>query len=104
MSGWCSRSSDRRPTKRGEICDRLTSPMIADYCAALGLHPFEENFYGRRALLLEHPGEFLPPYSHRLTMVRMSVAEVQVEIGILPGETAGQPGCSSSSTACAECP
>lgn len=78
--------------KARRIRDRLTSRMIDDYCAALGLHPFEEDFYGPRALLLEHPVECLPPYFDRSTLVQMSLTEVQAEAGIVPGEAAGLPG------------
>ncbi|GEO95832.1 hypothetical protein [Kocuria turfanensis] len=56
-----------RPFERTEaygarrIRDRLSGEMIADYCAALGLFPFEEDFYGPRGLLLEQaPESYLP--------------------------------------------
>lgn len=78
--------------KARRIRDRLTSQMIADYCAALGLYPFEEDFYGPRGLLVDKSEAYRESPSDPDPFVEKSLAEVQAEAGIVPGDAAGLPG------------
>ncbi|MGQ1795514.1 hypothetical protein ACT4S5_00035 [Kocuria oceani] len=78
--------------KARRIRDRLTSQKIADYCAALGLYPFEEDFYGPRGLLLDQSAAYLQGRQEANPLVQKSLAQVQAEAGIVPGEAAGLPG------------
>lgn len=78
--------------KARRIRDRLTSRMIADYCAALGLYPFEEDFYGPRGLLLDQAAAYLQGRQEANPLVQKSLAQIQAEAGIVPGEAAGLPG------------
>lgn len=40
---------------RRKIRDRLTPAMLTRYAAALGIHPFDEAFYGTRGQLIDSP-------------------------------------------------
>jgi hypothetical protein len=40
--------------KNKRIRDRLTPAMLQRYCAALGIHAFDEAFYGNKAYLVEN--------------------------------------------------
>ncbi|WP_433380778.1 hypothetical protein ACQPZX_15920 [Actinoplanes sp. CA-142083] len=44
---------DEAAYARRKIADRFTEDMLADYCAALGLHPFDDDFYPGPSILLE---------------------------------------------------
>ncbi len=59
--------------------DRFTSAMAADYCRALGVRPFDSDFYGRRAVLLENPA-VVPPGARILDL-----QATQHWLGIVPG-------------------
>ena len=40
--------------RRRRVRDRLTSDMLAAYCGALGIRPFDESFYGPVGQLVEN--------------------------------------------------
>ena len=80
-----------RAYRARRIRDRLTSRMIADYCAALGLYPFEEDFYGPRGLLMEQSVEQYLPAFDPSGLVEKSLVQVQAEKGIVPGAAASLP-------------
>jgi len=66
------------------VRDRLTPDMVAEYCAAVGIHAFDATFYGPRAILIEerYPWWFylrVPEFRLR----RMSCAEYQRQHGII---------------------
>lgn len=66
------------------IRDRLTSRMVADYCAALGLLPFDPDFYSGRGVLVTST-----PAGVGRTM---ALSKAQKELGIVPGACAQVPG------------
>jgi hypothetical protein len=68
------------------VRDRFTSAMLADYCAALGVRPFDESFYLERGLLVQSPVS-VPPGGKVLTL-----AETQEWLGIVPGVADQVPG------------
>lgn len=68
------------------IRDRFNSEMLAEYCAALGLHPFVAEFYGPQARLVETA--FTPPPEAKV----LSLAEAQRWSGIQPGLAETLPG------------
>lgn len=72
----------RRRRKR----DRFTSDMLAEYTAALGLRPFDEDFYAPRAVLVESE-QPLPEGCPEMTL-----AEAQARQGIVPGVADTLPG------------
>jgi hypothetical protein len=64
--------------------ERFTSHMLADYCAALGLRPLDEDFYKPRAVLLES--------STPEAALEMTLPEAQARQGIVPGVADSLPG------------
>jgi hypothetical protein len=40
--------------QRRRVRDRLTPDMLATYCGALGIRPFDQAFYGVRGQLVEN--------------------------------------------------
>jgi hypothetical protein len=68
---------DRYAARR--IRDRFTSRMLADYCAALGVRPFEEAFYRDRGALVESTFR-MPP-----DVESMTLEQAQKLLGIVPG-------------------
>jgi hypothetical protein len=47
--------------------------MLESYCAALGIRPFDETFYGRRSLLVHQLTKF-PSTSPRTTFQEVRAA------------------------------
>lgn len=62
-----------------KVRDRFTSHMLAEYCAALGLQPFDSDFYKDRGILVENNVEV--PQAGKI----LSIAETQKWLGIRPG-------------------
>ncbi len=69
---------------RRRVRDKLTTEMVATYCAALGLEPFDEHFYGPRGVLVESVG------GEALSI--KTLAETQQTLGIVAGVADGLPG------------
>jgi hypothetical protein len=69
-----------------KIRDRFTSEQLAAYSAAMGLRPFDEDFYRPAGVLVESPVA-VPPGAAVLPL-----AEVQRRLGIRPGVAADIPG------------
>jgi hypothetical protein len=76
---------DAERYKARRIRDRLTSQMVADYCAALGLFPFNPTFYSRRGVLVSStPAEGAGR--------SMALSKAQKLLGIVPGAGEYVPG------------
>jgi len=58
------------------IADRLTSEMLEDYCGALGIKLFDEDFYGGAGVITHSSPWFLP----RLPTV--TLAEARKQLGL----------------------
>jgi hypothetical protein len=64
---------------RRRVRDRFTADMLAEYCAALGIEPFDEAFYGPSAVLLTSDAPTAPDGKV------LRLAEAQAWFGIRPG-------------------
>jgi hypothetical protein len=69
-----------------KIRDRFTSDTLAEYCAALGVRPFDEDFYGPDALLLTSAVQTAPDGKV------MTIEQAQQFYGIDPERDAMVPG------------
>jgi hypothetical protein len=58
------------------VRDRFTPKMLTEYCAALGLEPFDAGFYPGPSVLVESPQAILPG------LAALSLADVQKRDGI----------------------
>jgi hypothetical protein len=56
--------------QRPRVRDRLTPAMLADYCSALGIRPFDESFYGTAGHLVENVGVTAPVRTETLEQAR----------------------------------
>jgi hypothetical protein len=66
------------------IRDRFTSGMLAEYCHALGVRPFDPDFYAPQAILV-----------HSRTgrgLGKETIEQAQRRLGIVPGTAAALPG------------
>jgi hypothetical protein len=63
---------------RRKATDRFTSAMLVDYAAALGLRPFEEDFFPGPCVLVRNPS--VPPPNGFV----LSIRETQQRYGIVP--------------------
>lgn len=70
------------------VRDRFTTTMLSDYCAALGLRPFDVDFYERAGVLVESRLRLDPA----LDFLTLSLAETQKQLGIVPGVADQIPG------------
>ncbi|AZZ56488.1 hypothetical protein [Rathayibacter iranicus] len=63
------------------IADRFTAEMLADYCAAYGLRPFDDDFFPGPSYIIEREQKLSP-----LARVRPSetFAQAQARLGIMP--------------------
>jgi hypothetical protein len=59
-----------------KLVDRFTSEMLADYCRAIGIHLFDESFYGPECFVLYFPGREAPGTKPK------SLAEVQAKLDL----------------------
>ncbi|MDP9459352.1 MAG: hypothetical protein M3Q22_03555 [Actinomycetota bacterium] len=75
---------DRYTARR--VRERFTSDMLAGYCAALGVRPFDEDFYGPDALLFTSPVPTAPDGKI------MTIEQAQAFHGIDPDRDAQTPG------------
>ncbi len=66
--------------ERRRIADRFTSSMLVDYAAALGLRPFEEEFFPGPCALVRNPA--VPPPN----AVVLSLRDAQRRAGIVPAQ------------------
>ena len=57
------------------IRDRMTADMLEEYCSALGIRLFDEEFYGPKAIVVECK------YFHPNSAPSMSLLQVQRDIG-----------------------
>lgn len=71
---------------RRKIRERFTSDMLAEYCAALGIEPFDEEFYGPSAVLLTSDVPIAPGGKV------LRLPEAQAWFGIRPGANEQVPG------------
>ena len=71
---------------RRKIKDRFTSDMLAEYCAALGIEPFDEAFYGPAGVLVTSDVPTAPDGK----VLRLT--EAQAWFGIRPGASEQVPG------------
>jgi hypothetical protein len=69
---------DAERYKARRIRDRITSQMVADYCEALGLFPFNPTFYSGRGILVSSTPKQSPGRS-------MALSKAQQLLGIVPG-------------------
>ena len=69
-----------------KVRERFTSDVLAEYCGALGLHPFDEHSYGPDALLLTSAVQTAPDGKV------MSIEQAQQFFGIDPARDAQVPG------------
>jgi hypothetical protein len=76
---------DAYKTKR--VRERFTSTMLNDYCNALGIRPFDPDFYTGPAVLLEEPNVALPANPTFYTL-----RQAQQLVGIQPGLADTLPG------------
>jgi hypothetical protein len=67
------------------VRDRFTSEMLAEYCLALGVRPFDVDFYGD-GILIESAVE-IPPEGEALSLEQAQQAQ-----GIRPGSAERLPG------------
>jgi hypothetical protein len=58
------------------IVDRFTPEMLSNYCAAIGIRPFDESFYVGEGVLLSRQTEFQNPVRE------LSLADARHEIGL----------------------
>jgi hypothetical protein len=70
------------------VRDRFTTAMLSDYCAALGLRPFDIDFYGRAGVVVESRIRLDPA----LEPLSLPLAEAQKFLGIVPGVADKVPG------------
>ncbi|MFC9690873.1 hypothetical protein ACFTSF_20145 [Kribbella sp. NPDC056951] len=68
------------------VRSRFTSELLAEYAAALGVRPFDEDFYADRGVLIE-TRQKVPRKGHA-----MSLADTQHYWGIVPGVASEIPG------------
>ena len=71
---------------RRKIRDRFTTDMLAEYCAALGIEPFDEAFYGPSGVLVTSDAPTAPDGKI------LRLAEAQAWFGIRPGANEHVPG------------
>jgi hypothetical protein len=64
--------------RKRRIVDRFTPELLESYCRALGIEPFEEEFYGPRCLLAETTKRAAPPGP------AMSITEARSHLYLLP--------------------
>lgn len=62
--------------KLKSIVDRFTPDMLADYCRALGIRPFDDSFFKGRAVLIARQTGF------QGTSRELSLSEARAEIGL----------------------
>ncbi|TFC22109.1 hypothetical protein E3O55_19015 [Cryobacterium sp. MDB1-18-2] len=62
--------------EKRSVRSRFTEQMMVDYCAALGLRPFDADFYPGPASLITNPN---PPLPHALVL---SLAQARARLGI----------------------
>jgi hypothetical protein len=65
---------------RRKVADRFTSSMLVDYAGALGLRPFEEEFFPGPSVLVRNPA--VPPPG----AVVLSLRDAQRRAGIIPAQ------------------
>ncbi|GAA1874269.1 hypothetical protein [Asanoa iriomotensis] len=65
------------------VRDRFTSEMLASYCAALGIRPFDPDFYAGPGVLVTSPAPDAP---------ELTLQDAQERLGIKPGVAAQIPG------------
>jgi hypothetical protein len=58
------------------IADRLTPEMLEEYCRALGIRLFDEDFYGRAGVITHAYPWFLP------RLASMTLAEARAQLGL----------------------
>jgi hypothetical protein len=61
---------DTAAYQRRRVRDRLTPEMIARYCEALGIRPFDDSFYGTTGLLVENVRITAPVRTETLEQAR----------------------------------
>lgn len=67
-----------------KVADRLTSDLLAQYCAALGFRPFQPDAYGDAVLVESHP-------QTALGIRPISLFEAQRKLGIAPNDPCLEP-------------
>ncbi len=77
-SGTVQDFEDLEAYKRRKITDRFTSSMLVDYAAALGLRPFDDDFFPGPCVLVQNPA--VPPPG----AIVVSLADAQRRAGIVP--------------------
>ncbi len=75
---------------RTRVAERFTPPMLADYCAAVGLRPFEEDFFPGPSVLVRNPA--VPPPGGLVLSIRDAQAHWSAPTGLDPLAGPG-PGC-----------
>lgn len=66
--------------------ERFTSEMLAAYCAAIGVRPFDPDFYGSRGILFESDVVIAPE------AIVLNLGALQRSMGIVPGLADRLPG------------
>jgi len=87
VSGWEFRATGSpQPFERTEqylkekTADRFTSEMLGEYCHALGIDLFDENFYCGPGVLIRSRFWFLPRPKG------ISLRDAQIQLGMTPPE------------------
>lgn len=70
----------------GRTAGKVTSELLAEYAAALGIHPFDENYYTQQGLLIETKVKV--PRGGK----SISLEDTQKDWGIVPGVADQLPG------------
>jgi hypothetical protein len=69
---------DPEAYQQRRAADRFTGPMLVEYSAALGLRPFDDDFYPGPCVLVTNPS--VPPPDGLI----LSIESVQKRLGIVP--------------------
>lgn len=77
-SGTVQDFEDVEAYKRRSVADKFSGTMLSDYAAALGLRPFDEDFYSGPCVLVRNPAT--PPSG----AVVLSLRDAQRRAGIVP--------------------
>ncbi|WP_382401679.1 hypothetical protein [Flexivirga alba] len=80
VNGTVQDFEDIEAYKRRRIADRLSATMLADYAAALGLRPFDQNFFSGPSVLVRNSAT--PPPD----AVVSSLRDAQKRAGIVPAK------------------
>ncbi|MFS0704453.1 hypothetical protein AB6N23_08020 [Cellulomonas sp. 179-A 9B4 NHS] len=76
---------DRQAYERRKVGERFTSSMLVGYAAALGLRPFDDDFYPGPGVLVRSPAPSRPG------LLVLSLREARQRAGIVPADSPVEP-------------